>query len=119
MKSIDINKEKEYKKLFKHQKRWAKHWTTATAHRGHSSTIGMTEPANKTKEFIGILEEEDTTYKSRNEELLRFYIEEQDKEKKEHFLGIDYYFECIKFMKKLIFEIENGNEISVPLMPRS
>jgi hypothetical protein len=48
--------DKEYRKVFFNQKRWAKHWTTNSAHRNHSSTQGMTKPAQKAIEYIESIE---------------------------------------------------------------
>ncbi|WP_418809740.1 hypothetical protein, partial [Ruthenibacterium lactatiformans] len=68
--------EDEYKKLFLYQKRWAKHWTTYSAHRAHSSTQWMREPAQETFDFICTLQKDmkQSPYSDKVIELYNFFV---------------------------------------------
>lgn len=117
----DINKEKEYRKLFMHQKRWAKHWITPTAHRAHSSTMFMTEPAYKSLETINSIEEHNklTNYEKVNM-LIEFYKEMNEKEEQvKNRMYNCYYFDCYQYLKKEIQKVEKGEQATIYKMPRA
>ena len=71
--------EDEYKKLFLYQKRWAKHWTTYSAHRAHSSTQWMREPAQETFDFICTLQKDmkQSPYSDKVIELYKFFCKKK------------------------------------------
>jgi hypothetical protein len=111
--------ESEYKKLFGLNKRWAKHWLTNTAHRAHSSTLNLIEPAKKTLEFIESIDHQDGSYECKIKLLNEFYNERNSEEKHSDRMGSDYYFNCIQYIKRAISDIEKGIPIIIPKMPRS
>ena len=106
-----INKEAEYRKLFKFNKRWAKHWTLPNAHRSHSSTTIMKMPAKKTLEFIESIDVKGVSYKEKVETLLNFYIERETDVS-------SYYFNLIQNTQSSIQTIEDGQPVYIPKMPR-
>ena len=116
-----INREKEYRKLFLHQKRWAKHWTTSTAHRAHSSTMFMTEPANKTLKTINNIEEKNKLTNCEKVNLLiEFYIKMNEKEEQvKNRMYNCYYFDCYQYLKREIQKVERGEKATIYKMPRA
>ena len=121
MKEEKINKEKEYRKLFMYQKRWAKHWITATAHRAHSSTMFMTEPAKKTLEKINRIEENKkiTNYEKINL-LIEFYRKMDEKEKQvKNRMYNHYYFDAYQYLKRENQKVERGEEATIYKMPKA
>ena len=64
--------DKEYRKIFFNQKRWAKHWTTKSATR-HSNTFGMKKPAIQTLEYIENLQKMKISEEERLSLLLDYY----------------------------------------------
>lgn len=65
--------DKEYRKIFLNQKKWAKHWTTRSAHRAHSSTQTMAKPAQKALEYIESIQKLKITDKERVMLLFDYY----------------------------------------------
>lgn len=114
-----IIEEAEYKKAFMLHKRWAKHWLTNSAHRAHSSTIGMIEPATKTLRFIESIDNKDISFKTKFELLDRFLADQENCEKNNKRMGSDYYFECLQYNEKVINNITMGVPVNIPKMPRS
>lgn len=114
-----LSKEKEYKKLFNFEKRWAKHWLTPSAHRAHSSTISLQKPAQKTLDFILAIEQEQTSYADKVNRLLEFYHQGDAEERQSHMMGSGYYHDSSSFTQKKKTEIEIGQVIELRHMPRS
>lgn len=110
-----INKEVEYRKLFKLQRRWAKHWITTSAHRAHSSTLSMREPGNQSLNFINSINDKNVSFKEKNELLLKFYNEQNQKDN----CFNSYYSDCIQLMRRLMKQIESEIPIEVPKISRS
>lgn len=107
-------KEKEYRKAFMFYKRWANHWLTPSAHRAHSSTIGMKEPAQKTLDFINSIDTKEKSYKEKYEQLNAFYIEQEQIQKNSKYMGTSYYFDCLQYHKKINDSISEGESIIIP-----
>lgn len=114
-----IVEEVEYKRAFMFHKRWVKHWLTYSAHRAHSSTLCMMEPAAKIFEFIELINNKDKTYKEKIELLDRFYNEQDHNEKNSKSMGSSYYFDCLQFNKKVFSSIVKGEPVNIPKMPRN
>ncbi len=115
-----INKEKEYRKIFMYQKRWAKHWTTSTAHRAHSSTGFMTEAAYKTLEAINEIETKEVCNYEKLCKLMGFYIKKNEEEEKVNNRMYNcYYFNCCQYLKREMNKVEHGNKATIYKMPRA
>lgn len=115
-----INKEKEYRKIFLYQKRWAKHWITPSAHRAHSSTMFMTEPAKKTLKIIEDLENNKLTNYERINKLKDFLKEMNEKEEQvQNRMYNCYYFDCYQYLTREIKKVERGDEATIYKMPRA
>jgi hypothetical protein len=114
-----IDKEKEYSKVFKLLKRWAKHWLTNSAHRAHSSTIGLRVPSENTLDFINLLDNEKITYKDKVQKLHDFCSEQNKKEQSQKLMGTGYYLDCLKFIESKVKSIESGEPVSIPKMLKS
>ena len=120
MKDEVVNKEKEYRKLFMYQKRWAKHWITPSAHRAHSSTMFMIEPAKRTLKIIQKLENDKVSYFERVNKLIEFFYEMNQKEEQvQNRMYNGYYFECYQYLKKETNKVENGEKATIYKMPRA
>lgn len=111
--------EVEYRKTFMFHRRWAKHWLTLSAHRAHSSTLNMKEPAVKTLKFIELIDNKDKSYKEKIELLDRFYDEQDHNEKSSKSMGSSYYFDGLQFNKRAYSNIVKGEPVNIPKMPRS
>lgn len=115
-----INKENEYQKVIRNHKRWAKHWTTASAHRSHSSTINMIAPAEKALDFIkSLIDNPQIDYSKKTTMLIEFYDNENSLERSQGFMGSGFYFDAAQVIKKQKEEIENGKEATIFKMPKS
>lgn len=114
-----IAEEVEYRKAFKFHRRYAKHWLTSSAHRAHSNTLCMKEPAAKTLEFIELIDTKDKSYKEKFELLDKFYKEKDLNERRCKSMGSGYYFQCMQYNKKVFNNIANGEPVIIYKMPRS
>ncbi len=115
-----INEEKEYRKVFLNHKRWAKHWTTLSAHRAHSSTISLKKPAEKTFKFINNIDvESGKCSKEKVDILIEFYDKENVLERSQEFMGSDFYYEAWRAIIRQKSEIESGKEATIFKMPKS
>lgn len=114
-----INEEFEFRKAFMFHRKWAKHWLTYSAHRAHSSTLYMKEPAAKTLKFIEFIDNEDKSYKEKIELLDKFYNEQVQNEKSSKSMGSGYYFDCLQFSKRVHCNIGKGEPVTIPKMPRN
>ena len=115
-----INQEKEYRKVFNNHKRWAKHWTTSSAHRAHSSTTSLIKPADKTYEFINKLNlESEKSFKEKVEILIEFYDEENILERSRKLMGSGYYFNALQAIKAQKGEIESEKRATIFKMPKN
>lgn len=115
-----INEEKECRKVFFNHKRWAKHWTTPSAHRAHSSTISLIKPAEKTFEFINKLNvESGKRFKEKMDMLIEFYDKENALEGSQAFMGSSFYCDALQAIKKQKNEIESGKRATIFKMPKS
>ena len=109
-----IDEEKEYKKVFASNKKWAKHLTTYSAHRDHSSTQGMIEPAQKTLDFINSIDYGHVTYKEKCEIIRNFIMEMDNKEKNpKDRMGTSFYSNLLSYNEKQIKGIERGDSVEV------
>ncbi len=72
--------ETKYKKLYKYQIKWAKHCASKTAYRAHSSTQVMEDPARKTLGFCLTIENKNTSYIVKTEQIKSFYENCDNKE---------------------------------------
>lgn len=113
-----IVEEVEYGKSFKLHRKWAKHWITNSAHRAHSSTLCMKKPAAKTLEFIELIDNKEKSYKRKIELLDKFYNEQDYNEKNCECMESDYYFQCLQFNEKVFSNVEKGEPVIIPKMPR-
>jgi len=111
--------EVEYRKAFIYERKWAKHWLTRSAHRAHSSTLCMMEPAAKTLRFIESIDNKDKSYKEKIELLDRFYDEQDHNERSSKSMGSSYYFDCLQFNKRVCSNILKGEPVNIPKMPRN
>lgn len=114
-----IVEEVEYRKVFMSHKKWVKHWLTNSAHRAHSSTLCMMEPAAKTLKFIESIDNKDRSYKEKIELLDKFYNEQDQNEKSSKSIGSGFYFERLQYNKKVICNILKGEPFDSPKMPRN
>ena len=115
-----IDEEKEYRKVFFNHKRWAKHWTTLSAHRAHSSTFSLINPAEKTFEFINKLNAESGKhFKEKVDMLIEFYDKENVLEGSQALMGSSFYCDALQAIKKQKSEIERGKESTIFKMPKS
>lgn len=115
-----LNEEKEYRKVFFNHKRWAKHWTTPSAHRAHSSTINFIKPAEKTFEFINKLNvESEKHFMEKVNMLIEFYDKENTLERSQGFIGSSFYGDAWRAIKKQKKKIESGKEATIFKMPKS
>lgn len=116
-----IDKEKECKKLFLYQRKYAKHWLTPSAHRAHSSTTFMIDPANKTLEKISNLNKNDRlSFYEKIIVLMKFYIEMDTQEKQvSNRMYNRYYFECYRYLENEMKKIEKEEEVTIYKMPKS
>ena len=105
-----IVEEVEYRKAFMCHKRWAKHWLTHSAHRAHSSTLGMMEPADKSLKLIELIDTKDKSYKEKFELLDRFYNEQDRIEKSSKFMGSGYYLGVFLLRDDKLGIYEKGNK---------
>lgn len=115
-----INEEKEYRKVFLNHKRWAKHWTTPSAHRAHTSTISLTEPAEKTLKYINNIDvESGKCSKEKVDMLIEFYDNENVLERSREFMRSGFYYEAWREINRQKSEIESGKEATIFKMPKS
>ena len=111
--------EDEYKKLFLYQKRWAKHWTTYSAHRAHSSTQWMWEPAQETFDFICTLQKDmkQSPYSDKVIELYNFFVKKTQEAESQKELwytnGYDYYCDCIRYIQTQLKNISSGIPVKI------
>ena len=114
-----INEEKEYRKVFLYHKRRAKHWITPSAHRAHSSTISLRDPADKTLKYINDLDAEfEKSSKEKVDMLMEFYDKESALEHSQKIIGPKYYYDAHREIKRQKNEIESGKEATIYKMPR-
>jgi len=106
-----INAENEYKKLFKYQKRLARHWFSPSTHRSRSGEIGFRRPAKESFDYINELEAEKMSYKERTELLLKFY-------KKNRKGNSGYYDPILYGFEGELKSIQNGNTVWIPKITR-
>ena len=111
--------EAEYRKVFKLNKRWAKHWLTNTAHRAHSNTLSLIEPAEKSLAFIESINIQRMSYEDKITLLNEFYREKDNDEKRSGRMSSGYYANCMQYIKKAINSIEKESPVIIPKMPRS
>jgi hypothetical protein len=106
-------KETQYRKVFLFQKRLAKHWQTHSAHRAHSSTQGMIEPAKRTLAYIELIDTEERTYKIKLE-LLDAFFDEQDSIGRGSCNYVSYYSDAKSINKRSYNSINNGEPVFIP-----
>lgn len=100
-------------------RRWSKHWLAYSAHRAHSSTLGMKESAEKTLKFIESINDKSKSYKEKFELLDNFFIEQDRNEKSSKSMGSSFYFDCLQYDKKVFNNISKGEPVYIPKMPRN
>jgi hypothetical protein len=111
--------EVEYRKAFKYHRTWAKHWLTNSAHRAHSSTSFMSEPAAKTLKFIDeLILNKNNSYKEKFELLDKFYNEEDHIVRSSKSMGNSYYFDSLQYNKRVFINIAKGEPVMIYKMPR-
>jgi hypothetical protein len=105
--------ENEYKRAFRFQKRWAKHWTTMSAHRAHSSTQSMRDPAQITYDYIISIDTKGYTFKEKFELLNKFFLIKNEEETKKQTSRNGYYREAVGYNDIALRAIENGESVVV------
>lgn len=110
---------KEFKRLLMHQKKWAKHWLTPTAHRAHSSTCGLHGPAQLTLDFICSMENDANSDEFKIRKLLEFYETSEKVARSNRMMGFGFYHDAASFVRANIIEIEAGGIPLLPHMPKA
>ncbi len=113
-----IDVENEYKRAFKFNKRHAKHWTTYSAHRAHSSTTYLLAPAKKIFKFINELEANTLLYEEKFGLLMDFYCTEEEKERSKDIMVSSFYHDCLRYCQRAISDIKDGVPVTIRKMSK-
>ena len=114
-----INSEEEYKKIFRNQKRWAKHCTTYSAHRSHSSTQSLIGPAQRTFDYINELDaEKGVSYLDKINKLISFMKNEDEQEEHFKIMKTSFYHGCMQIINKQMKEVMTGIPATIYKMPK-